>query len=435
MKNALRALVCVSALLTLGPPAAADFAFTVNSTLDRVDLDVNDGECLTAAGTCTLRAAVMQANQIPNPGATIVLPAGLYFLTRLPTGANGDDVGDLNFATPAAGSPVIAIVGAGAETTIIDGNLIDRIITVHSQRTVTIAGVTIRGGLRAAGNGGGILVFGKLTVTLSTITGNAAGNFGGGLTNSGTVTLDRTTVSGNSADRGGGGIRNYGVALLDRCTISSNVSVLGGGILNSSELLTISNSTIALNDALGEGGGIYNNGSANVYNSSIVRNQADSDGDLDGRGGGFYSDAASTFNIRNSVIAGNYRSQAPIYTDCFGALGSYGRNKLWTVDGCQATHFGPGDITLLTSLAELGALQDNGGPTATVAIVAPSGLIDGAEPIVGCIGGNSAPLATDQRGVPRSVGAGCDIGAFEFGAATPFFADGFETGDLSAWSP
>ena len=51
----------------------------------------------------------------------------------------------------------------------------------------------------------------------------------------------------------------------------------------------------------------------------------------------------------------------------------------------------------------LGPLQDNGGPTPTHALLLGSPAIDAS----------SACPATDQRGVTRPQGAGCDIGAFE----------------------
>ncbi|MEO0852759.1 MAG: choice-of-anchor Q domain-containing protein, partial [Cyanobacteria bacterium J06648_11] len=53
----------------------------------------------------------------------------------------------------------------------------------------------------------------------------------------------------------------------------------------------------------------------------------------------------------------------------------------------------------------LGALQDNGGPTETQALLAGSPAIDA--------GANPQMLTTDQRGNARVAGAGIDIGAFE----------------------
>jgi hypothetical protein len=54
---------------------------------------------------------------------------------------------------------------------------------------------------------------------------------------------------------------------------------------------------------------------------------------------------------------------------------------------------------------QLGALQDNGGPTPTRALALTSPAVDGGTNI-GC-------PATDQRGIARPQGARCDIGAYE----------------------
>jgi hypothetical protein len=57
--------------------------------------------------------------------------------------------------------------------------------------------------------------------------------------------------------------------------------------------------------------------------------------------------------------------------------------------------------------ANLGSLAANGGPTMTMALVAGSAAIDAIPTgVTGCGG-------TDQRGVARPQGNGCDIGAFE----------------------
>ena len=58
----------------------AQVLFTVDSVADDVDDNTAVASCHTAAGTCTLRAAVMQANHIGNADITIVVPAGVYIL-------------------------------------------------------------------------------------------------------------------------------------------------------------------------------------------------------------------------------------------------------------------------------------------------------------------------------------------------------------------
>jgi hypothetical protein len=90
------------------------------------------------------------------------------------------------------------------------------------------------------------------------------------------------------------------------------------------------------------------------------------------------------------------------------------------VDGnAGVAGFSPGATDIVPSVGVLlpdilhPTLANNGGPTPTHALVPGSPAIDAiprADP--GCTG-------TDQRGVPRPQGAGCDVGAFEFGGGVP----------------
>ena len=128
MKTILRLqLGSLLALFALGLPAAprtlaapSVVPFIVNSTLDVVDQTPADGFCRTdplgpAAGACTLRAAVMEANAAGGPAVTIIVPSGMYTLIIPRDPADGPANGDLNLTTPAGGNaPVISIVGAGA---------------------------------------------------------------------------------------------------------------------------------------------------------------------------------------------------------------------------------------------------------------------------------------------------------------------------------
>ncbi len=68
-----------------------------------------------------------------------------------------------------------------------------------------------------------------------------------------------------------------------------------------------------------------------------------------------------------------------------------------------------GDLT--RSDPRLGALGDNGGPTATMALPATSPAVDAADP--------RCDAATDQRGITRPQGPRCDIGAYELQGVTP----------------
>lgn len=58
----------VTALLVSGGPAAAQTpAIVVDTTADAPDVDPDDGRCMTAAGTCSLRAAITHANVTNGP--------------------------------------------------------------------------------------------------------------------------------------------------------------------------------------------------------------------------------------------------------------------------------------------------------------------------------------------------------------------------------
>lgn len=519
MKNdsipAAAALRCalIGVALVFAAPVCAVTTFTVNSTADiPASAPLNNGVCETAPGNgiCTLRAAVMKANNVSGAGVTILLPAGLYTLSISAAGANGDDSGDLNLVAPAFGNPVISLTGGGASTTIIDANQLDRVFNVDAARSAIISGVTIRNGFAATVGGGGILNRGALTLNDTTLSGNFAataisggGVFnvgtmtlnnamlslnsasnGGGIANQlGTMTLNNATLSSNSASAGaGGGISNSnnGTMTVNASTLSSNSASSGGGIGNFSGVVTLTDSTLVGNLATGagggifsftsttrlshctlsgnaasssggiysqgtlflvnstlygnransDGGGIFNDaglvvGTANIYNTSIVFNQADTDADPSGgSGGGVYNHPAAVFNLRNSLVSGNTDAGGAAFNNCTGTLHSFGRNLFGNTSGCTVST-SSGSWGFLNSIDTIGTLQDNGGPTRTVALLPGSNAIDGGDPISGCTDQNGDSLPTDQRGLARVVGANCDVGAFEYAAPTGF-ANGFE---------
>src|SRR5271157_3070418 len=106
----------------VSPTEAA--VFTVNDTVDAVDVNPGDGICATAAGTCSLRAAVQETNALPGPD-TIIVPAGTYALTIPGADEEAAATGDLDV------TDVLVIQGAGAGTTIVDGAGLDRLFDVH----------------------------------------------------------------------------------------------------------------------------------------------------------------------------------------------------------------------------------------------------------------------------------------------------------------
>jgi Ca2+-binding RTX toxin-like protein len=109
-----------------------------------------------------------------------------------------------------------------------------------------------------------------------------------------------------------------------------------------------------------------------------------------------------TFNLRNTIIAGNSDvSPAGVGTapDCGGTLRSGGNNLIGDHTGCG---FAPRGGDKINVDPRLGPLMNNGGSTFTHALLAGSPAIDSG-------GGDAVPI--DQRGVPRKSS---DIGAYEF---------------------
>ena len=431
LKKVLSILILCVALVVLALPAArpalatpSSVTFTVNSTLDQVDNNVGDGICATLSGTCTLRAAIMEADKASGPGATIIVPPGIYTLTIFAAGADGPENGDLNLTAPASGDPLISIVGAGAANTIIDANQIDRVLHVDAGRTAVISGLTLRGGFVSEINGGGIANFGTLTVDHSSVSGNqaTAPGEGGGLSNEGQLTVVDSTIGPDNSAHGGGGLANLNTLTLDRSTVYGNSALSGAGIVNGGGTnLTVINSTLSQNTADttgGNGGAIENDGTANVYNSTIVFNSADTDPNTSTAAGGVLSGSSGTFNIRNTLVAGNYHDNSFDAADCTGTVNSYGRNLFGTLSPCTVDTPAGGNWNAINSLFLIGPLQDNGGPTWTNALLPGSNAIDWGDPVQGCVDNNSILIATDQRGFLRSADPGCDVGAFEYWLST-----------------
>src|SRR5262249_36089302 len=213
------------------------------------------------------------------------------------------------------------------------------------------------------------------TISAISISGNTAvgggsvrGGYGGGIDNTGTLTINNSTVSGNLARKG----RNF-------------VGGEGGGI-GSSGPLTINNSTLSGN--VGVGGGIFNSGPLTISNSTLGGNF----------GGGLFWSAT----LQDNIFAKSF--------NCPGQKTPNGHNPS-KHNTCNFT--GPGDMNNINP--NLGSLQNNGGPTQTMALPSGSPAVDAGNPS-GCTDSSGHLLKTDQRGMPRpdpEDTGGCDMGAYE----------------------
>ena len=469
------ALLVSVACAGLGAEAACATTFSVNSTADVHDATPGDGVCETASGNhiCTLRAAVEEANAHVGPD-TIVLQAGVTYLLTLAS-TIGSLTADLVIDDD------VTISGAGANSTIIDGNgaatgqrvfVLLRCIgndvdpqtqsCVQGEVTVSVSGITIEHGfstniaggidnfatttldhVAVTGNtangtndwGAGIMNWKNLTLTNSTVSANVTGThnaYGGGIFSQGSLTITNSTISGNSTAGTlghGGGIFITGLVgdstKITQSTISGNSATVGGGIYKAGTPTVLINDTISGNDSAGSGGGIYNaGGTTGLYNVTVTQNRANSDDSGSEVGGGLANASGATLTVINSIVAANnvVIPTMPFPTldvdECAGTITSQGYNIFEYVNSGHCTVGGPYG----TDGPQLGPLQFNGGLTQTHAIAPPSPAVDAGNPS-GCTDDLGASVTTDQRGITRPYGPSCDIGAFEY--ADEIFKNGF----------
>lgn len=457
------ALLATTVLVTLTATQVAAAAINVTTTADVIDAGGSTCATVTIAalpgpnGVTSLREAVCAANNTAGNDAVIV-PAGTYTLTGAAnedTGTSGDlDIDD-----------GVTISGAGRASTIIDGGGIERIFDVfpagpitfqvtdltvqggdvrstsfveggamylHGGTVTTLTNVTVQnnfagehGAIESRGpltlnnvvvtnnltsragtpaSGGGIHSSGGLTITNSTISNNTVGGNGGGISvTSSSMTITGSTISGNNANAASGGDANGG-----------GISVDGGGIITA----TITNSTISGNRAAANGGGLSHissqSGVTTLRHVTITDNRADSDDNGTGVGGGVHESNAF-ITARNSIIAGNTRSNGTTRDDIAGAMVASGSGNLvgdgtgmtGLSNGTNSNQVGDGTTPIP---AQLNILGNNGGGTQTHSLQDTSPAINA--------GDTAQCLGSDQRGVTRPAGL-CDIGAYELVDSTP----------------
>jgi hypothetical protein len=326
----------------------------------------------------------------------------------------------------------LTLIGSGGAT--LDAQGAGTVLTIESGQTEAVTHLRITGGsglVAGIRNKGGTLTLTNSTVDANNATvGQFQNGVGGILNQGGSVTLANSMVSGNSAsavapfDTAVGGIFNSapGSIMLAGSTVSGNTastpSDAFGGILNSApgSVVTLTNSTVSGNSASAPGGptafsmaagGISNSGGSLTLTSGTVsgNNVSEPNGGFLPPVGGIGNFFGGTLTVGNSLIAG--QSGGP---NCVGlgttSDGGYNLDDGASCSFSMANH----SLSNTNPLLDPAGLKNNGGPTQTIALLPGSPAID---PIPNGVNGCGTTITTDQRGITRPQGSGCDIGAYE----------------------
>jgi CSLREA domain-containing protein len=436
---------------------AGSLAFPGDVHADGVIIVTTTADDTTADGQCSLREAIINANDDATTHTNC-------------TGGSGDDIilfadtlgtntillsGNLPAITQAAdltidGGTDISIDGNNAAVpfsitgsssvvtldnlTITKGNALSG-GAVYNAGDLTIDGSTLSANTATASctscGGGAVLNEGSLTVTNSTFTSNSASaGGGGGIYNTGTLNVTNSTFSSNSSigANGGGGIYNSGTLSITNSIFSSNSGTNGGGGIASAGPLTVNKSTFSSNSAsAGYGGGITITSSATITNSTFSSNSAPA-----AWGGGVHKSSPNTVTITNSTFSGNsamtgggggvsvMQGTLNLYnTIIANSAGSYdcvkvptgvtaGSNNLIEGSGTNACDFTDGDSGNVIGFdPDLGTLT---GSPAYFPIQYDSLAFNAGDDTI-CA---AAPVSNaSQNNVTRPASAHCDIGSFE----------------------
>ena len=302
--------------------------------------------------------------------------------------------------------------------------------------------VSSNGTTLVEGLGGAIYGTNNTSVTIadSTFSGNSAVQYGGALYEFSTsFTVTGCTFVGNQATNSPlnpwymtatGGAIAWGLsANISDCTFSNNSAANQGGalaIMDGSTFLdsianTITDCTLTANSAGDQGGAIWMSFDGTRFATIAGCTIAGNSVGAGGQGSGIMLDpiptgTLGTVTLLDSIIAGNFLGSAAgddadmecnatnmwnIGQSAYNLIGSEGgdfdlpNGVNGNIIGAAANPINP----------LLGPLQNNGGPTQTMALLPGSSALNA--------GSASGAPTTDQRGLPRVVNGLIDIGAWQ----------------------
>jgi hypothetical protein len=427
--------------------------------------DPATGTSCPSVNSCSLRQAVSQAVD----GGTIDVPAF-----------------HIHLASPLSINQSITINGSGADSTILDGDGVHRVISVigpapsfpESNASLTLEHLSVTGGavtrtneVHLAGGSGiqnnsfGALHLVGVSVTNNTFTASSALSSGGaGIFSLSTVDLTASSVTNNdltvnaaSGSTGGGGVYvSSGDLILASTVVSNNTATLtegstspggdgGGGAFlgaDGGDDVILESSTLAGNtvhvlgtEVSGDGGGaLYQAGAVSILSSgsTLSGNVADIGATEDDAGGGAVFDAGGGSEYNNTTFANNrVRATAPATSDGGGAILSASDISSFANDTFSGNSPGPGS----------GAnIYDFG----TRVIVKDTILSEGSSPAANCAQDSSSPgtVISDGYNLYDDAADSCGLtGLGDLHAATPELGPlasnggGLQTEALLATSP
>jgi hypothetical protein len=431
----------IAAVFLAGPCVAA--TFVVNNNLDVPDDNPGNGVCHPvngAASTCTLRAAIMEANALGG-SHVIALPSGQYILNRLGAQEESALTGDLDIVA------TIRIVNGTSNPPVIYANQQDRVFDVRAGGSLTVQNVVVSGGFaNAAGTvrGGAFQVAtgAQLSVERSVVATNIA-NIGGAIYSDGSVTIIDSEFYNNAITddevllefANGAAVFSRGQLSISRSTFRDNGRVPGGDGLNlvtsayaihMRETGPASPSTALVNTTVvGNTRGIRSEGVPLKMDMVTIAGNS-------GLGLRFTPDINNIgmiqLQVRQTVIVANDSS------DCNGIDGNQIENDVrnrYNASSDASCGFSGGNDQQNIAYPFLDSFENYGGRAPVLMPKFSSSIVDAGGPL--CL-----PTFEDQRGKTRPMDGnldgdnGCDLGAVEFDPMTDpiandvIFADDFE---------
>lgn len=264
--------------------------------------------------------------------------------------------------------------------------------------------VTAIGGGIAAASGGGAFAASATTLNNAVVSGNSAipgaNGSAGGLDAGGSTSIAYSTLSGNYASGGGGAVVAWDSSsapggsflLMRNSTVSGNSSGTTVGGISSRVPTTLEYITVAFNTAnAGSSGGTYHAPGVDI------------------RQGG-----APTATISGILLSNNTYGPTATENDLSSAV----TLAKGVPNFVRASTSSLPSGTLLGVCPHLGPLRDNGGPTATHA------LLSGSQAINKIALTPDAHVSADQRNAARDGVR--DMGAYEVQHGDIVFDDGFD---------